>query len=104
MSKQIPKLTRFQSRVLYLLSGLDHPIYPREFSELVWPDNESHGRTSNAGHGAVYGAGIHRKAGAVLCDLRRRGLVHEIYPHRGGSFFYYISQLGRDAVATDLKR
>lgn len=94
-------MTEAQRRALTIVQDYcekyRHPIRPREFSKLMWPDSEGHHHHTKCGnHGSTHGGGMWLAGGGYLGKLRHAGLLL----YSGGSYDsgYMISAKGREAL------
>lgn len=55
----------------------EHPnLTPKIFSELMWPDSDSHMVPGSCGYGVTNGIGLWKSAGSFLGRLRNKKLIN----------------------------
>jgi len=95
-------VTDIQARALAILAK-HGPVKPRQFSELMWPDNPAHQRHGKVGENAVaLGVGMHLAGGAYLGKLRKRGWAGSHFGYQFGVvdlIGYVLTKEGRKALA-----
>lgn len=91
-------MTETQRKALTIIRD-NNITMPRQFGQLLWPDNPGWKRRGKAGpKGVAKGTGMNLASGAYLGKLRKAGLIGWHYT-AFGELKYFLTEKGKELLS-----